>query len=79
MSVGVLVASIGIYIAQNINLSVGGFAIVGIGAVVGGGFVVRDWAHLSLRHRIFGAGIMVVGVYELIAIAKWVVATGKVG
>jgi hypothetical protein len=79
MSVGVVVVSLGVYIAQSMNLAVGGFAIVGIGAVVGGGFVVRNWVHLKVRLRIFGAGILVTGLYMLIAIAKWTVATGRVG
>jgi hypothetical protein len=79
MSVGFVVVSIGVYVAQSINIAVSGFAIAGVGAVVGGGVVVRDWAQLSVRHRIFGAGIVLVGLYLLLAIAKWAVATGRVG
>ena len=79
MAVGAVVVSIGLYIAQSYIVALAGFAVIGGAAVAGGLVVVRGWRELNLRYRAFGVCLLIAGAYMLFGIARWLVATGRVG
>ena len=76
VAIGLFVAFAGLHFARSLALGVGGFALVGAGAIAGGLVIVRDWRRLGLRYRIVGAGLLVSGIYVLGVIAKWAIVTG---